>query len=101
MQIVVNWLSKLRIVGQKAGPYLVLEMLMPGGTLFVLLLLLYRRRISGIGARSIEVVPVREMSVRRLGQYIVGTFKITATNLSSHPTPDRLVGRARAWPNPT
>jgi hypothetical protein len=29
---------------QKAGPYLLLEILLPGGTLFALLLLLYRRR---------------------------------------------------------
>lgn len=28
----------------KAGPYLLLEILLPGGTLFALLLLLYRRR---------------------------------------------------------
>jgi len=29
---------------QKAGPYLLLEILLPGGTLFALLLHLYRRR---------------------------------------------------------
>src|SRR5437879_280178 len=29
---------------QKAGPYLLLEILLPGGTLFALLLLLYQRR---------------------------------------------------------
>jgi hypothetical protein len=28
---------------QKAGPYLLLEILLPGGTLFALLLFLYRR----------------------------------------------------------
>ena len=33
MQIVLNRLEKLRRVGQKFGPYLVLEMLLPGGTL--------------------------------------------------------------------
>jgi hypothetical protein len=29
---------------QKAGPYLLLEILLPGGTLFALLLLLHQRR---------------------------------------------------------
>ncbi len=36
---------------QKAGPYLLLEILMPGGTLFALLLFLYRRR-TGPGAAN-------------------------------------------------
>ena len=48
MRIVMSWLGILRRVGQKAGPYLVLEMLLPGGTLLALLLFLYRRRKSGI-----------------------------------------------------
>ncbi len=30
-------------LAQKAGPYLLLEILLPGGTLFALLLFLYRR----------------------------------------------------------
>ena len=50
MEIAINWLGVLRRLGQKAGPYLVLEMLLPGGTLFALLLFIYRRRKSGIGA---------------------------------------------------
>jgi hypothetical protein len=49
MQIVMSWLGILRRVGQKAGPYLLLEMLLPGGTLFALLLFLYRRRKPGNG----------------------------------------------------
>jgi len=44
MQIVMSWLGILRKIGQKAGPYLLLEILMPGGTLLALLLFLYRRR---------------------------------------------------------
>ena len=54
MQIVINWLGILRKFGQKAGPYLLLEMLLPGGTLLALLLFLYRRKKPGIGrgARS-------------------------------------------------
>ena len=41
------YLRSVRILGnlvQKAGPYLLLEILLPGGTLFALLLFVYRRR---------------------------------------------------------
>ena len=44
MQTVANWLGLLRRLGQKAGPYLMVEMLLPGGTLLALLLFLYRRK---------------------------------------------------------
>ena len=44
MQTVANWLDLLRRLGQKAGPYLMVEMLLPGGTLLALLLFLYRRK---------------------------------------------------------
>jgi len=47
MQIVMTWLGLLRKFGQKAGPYLMLEMLLPGGTLLALLLFLYQRRRPG------------------------------------------------------
>ena len=47
MQAIIGWLGILRRVGHKAGPYLLLEMLLPGGTLFALLLFLYRRRKPG------------------------------------------------------
>jgi hypothetical protein len=39
--------ERLRFIAtlvQRAGPYLLLELLLPGGTLFALLLFLYRRR---------------------------------------------------------
>jgi hypothetical protein len=64
MQIVIHWLSMLRRIGQKAGPYLVLEMLLPGGTLFALLLFLYRRRKSGIdsGIRQAVAEAVRALA---------------------------------------
>lgn len=44
MQIVISWLGILRRFGRKAGPYLMLEMLLPGGTLFALVLFLWQRR---------------------------------------------------------
>ena len=55
MQIALNRLEKLRRVGQKFGPYLILEMLLPGGTLVALLLFLCRDGrldTAGIAARA-------------------------------------------------
>jgi hypothetical protein len=43
METVVRILDMLRAVAQKVGPYLMLEILLPGGTLLALLLFLYRR----------------------------------------------------------
>ena len=64
MQTVTSWLGILRRVGQKAGPYLILEMLLPGGTLMALLLFLYRRRKAGIGldARRAVVMATRALA---------------------------------------
>jgi hypothetical protein len=64
MQIVMSWLAILRRVGQKAGPYLMLEMLLPGGTLLALLFFLYRRRKPdvGRGAQRAVVVVMRTLS---------------------------------------
>jgi hypothetical protein len=59
MRIVISWLDILRKVGQKTGPYLMLEILLPGGTLLALLLFLYRRRRPDIGLdaqRAIQAV---------------------------------------------
>ena len=43
MQTVANLLEVVRTWTRKLGPYVLLEMLLPGGTLFALLLYLYRR----------------------------------------------------------
>jgi len=58
MQTVANWLGLLRRLGQKAGPYLMVEMLLPGGTLLALLLFLYRRRKPDIGRAAQHAVLV-------------------------------------------
>jgi hypothetical protein len=47
MDVIIRGLRSLRRFGQKAGPYLILEILMPGGTLLALLLFLYQRRPLG------------------------------------------------------
>jgi hypothetical protein len=44
MQRVVDFLETLRRFGRKLGPYLMLEILLPGGSLFALALFLYQRR---------------------------------------------------------
>ena len=44
MNNVVNSWEVLRRQAQRFGPYLLLEAVMPGGTLFALLLYLYRTR---------------------------------------------------------
>jgi len=56
MRIVMSWLGLLRRIGQKAGPYLMLEMLLPGGTLLALLLFLYRRSEPDIGRSAKRAV---------------------------------------------
>jgi len=50
MLIVMSRLGMLRRLGQTLGPYLMLEILLPGGTVLALLLFLYRR--SGLDIRS-------------------------------------------------
>lgn len=42
-QILIGPFERMRRTGAKLGPYVLLELLLPGGTLFALLLFLYRR----------------------------------------------------------
>ena len=43
-------IAKLGLLIAKLGPYVMLEILLPGGTLFALLLFLYRRRKLALAA---------------------------------------------------
>jgi len=52
MRVVVTCLGVLRPMVQKLGPYVLLEILLPGGTLLALLLFLYQRRKEGILDRT-------------------------------------------------
>jgi hypothetical protein len=59
MWTLLIYLGNLRRIGQAVGPYLLLEILMPGGTLLALLLFLYRRRrvdIESAVARAADAV---------------------------------------------
>ena len=68
MQIVISWLGILRRVGQKAGPYLMLEMLLPGGTLLALLLFLWQRRKPDIGRGAQRAILVMMRGLTRLAR---------------------------------
>ena len=61
MQRLIVILAALRRWVQKLGPYVVLEILLPGGTLFALLLLLYQSRKAGSG----PVVPRPPLVITR------------------------------------
>jgi hypothetical protein len=58
-------LRKLSLVGwllRKGGPYLFLELVMPGGTILAILLFLYQRRVAVANGREPEAV----LAVRRV-----------------------------------
>ena len=67
---------------QKAGPYLLLEILLPGGTLFALLLFLYKRRQQG-GAEMPRAIFIVTRAIGKVRAEIV-----------SRQTRDRRAGRA-------
>jgi hypothetical protein len=58
MDRVMESLGLLRRVAQSFGPYLILEIVMPGGTLLALLLFLYRRRKIEAASASRTVLAV-------------------------------------------
>jgi hypothetical protein len=61
MQTIMRSWELLRRFGQELGPYLMLEILLPGGTLLALLLFLHRRRKLNIGS----VAPGAALTVAR------------------------------------
>jgi len=56
MEAFVNGLKTLCRVAQNAGPYVLLEILMPGGTLCALLLYLWQRRNPQAAMRARQAV---------------------------------------------
>jgi len=54
MEMVMSSLEMLRRFGKKLGPYLMLELLLPGGTLFALLLFLYQREKLNIESLALR-----------------------------------------------
>ena len=79
---VLTSLKALAILLQKAGPYLLLEILLPGGTLFALLLFLIRRHQQAERAG----MPATDF-VARAGQRIQGFVDVVLSP----------IGIASAW----
>ena len=55
MQFVISQLELLRRFGARFGPYVLLELLLPGGTLFALLLFLYQRWKLNAGSLATRI----------------------------------------------
>ena len=64
MQDIVSWAGTLRRFGQKLGPYLMMEILLPGGTLLALPLFQCQRRKPdfGRGAQRAVLVMMRALA---------------------------------------
>ena len=68
MELVITLLTALRRAVQRFGPYLIVEILLPGGTLVALLLLLYRSgrlRMGGPPAATLPPYAMHAMASRR------------------------------------
>ena len=94
MQIIMSWLGILRRFGQKAGPYLLLEMLLPGGTLLALLLFLVQRRpdIRRSAQRAVSVVTRALASVFELRIWVPVPIRVTIPVSKSDPQHYRAKG---------
>ncbi len=68
MQTVVSRLAMLRRLVQEFGPYLMLEILLPGGTLLALLLFLYRRRGPELGSIVLRIALAIQIALAGLLQ---------------------------------
>lgn len=84
MQVVMRHLESLGRIGHRLGPYLVLEILLPGGTLLALLLFLYQRNkrtIKNLGSRTAVAVTqvlriiAQSIFVRQPRYLAVATFE--------------------------
>ena len=88
MEIVINRLGTLRRLAQKLGPYLMLEILLPGGTLLALLVFFFRSRKWNIGTD----MQWSALAVKRALVGISSMFVLRKCYLRSSPT---LHSRAR------
>ncbi len=77
MQTVVRGLASIVSFWYRVGPYLVLEIVMPGGTLLALLLFIYRHR-----AASLELLASRTPNaVKRALQTLAGLTRLGPVSL--------------------
>ena len=59
MQVLINSWVSLRRFAKQLGPYVMLEILLPGGTLFALLFFLYRSGKLNLGSVALRAVFAR------------------------------------------
>ena len=75
MQIVLMGLEILHRAGRKLGPYLLLEILMPGGTLLALLLFLYRRNRLPAGTDVPQIASTLSRVLGRIAEQGIGSCR--------------------------
>jgi hypothetical protein len=75
MQIVLIGLEILHRAGRKLGPYLLLEILMPGGTLLALLLFLYRRNRLDAGTNAPRTASTLSRLLGRIAEQGIGSCR--------------------------
>ena len=75
MQIVLMGLEILHRAGRKLGPYLLLEILMPGGTFLALLLFLYRRNRLPAGTNSSRAASTLSRVLGRIAGQGIGSCR--------------------------
>jgi hypothetical protein len=68
MQTIINSLLFLRRWAQALGPYLLLELLLPGGTLLALTLFLYRNGKLRVGGMGWNPFLLRVMSISAIAK---------------------------------
>ena len=75
MQIVLIGLEILHRAGRKLGPYLLLEILMPGGTFLALLLFLYRRNRLSAGTDAPRAASTLSRVLGRISGQGIGSCR--------------------------
>ena len=88
MQTVISRLGMLRRLGQELGPYVMLEILLPGGSLLALLLFLYRRRGPEFGSIVLRIalaIRIALVGVLHQGSSVPRSYYFRPVRAPSHP----------------
>ncbi len=83
MQAVIRSLAALGRFGRRLGPYLLLEILMPGGTMIAVLLFLSQRRYPGFGTWGSRIVQTLRALPESIGR--MGPVSLRSPTLRSEP----------------
>lgn len=76
MEIAMNHLGILRRLGQKLGPYLMLELLLPGGTLIAMLLFVWQRGGRNRAEAGARWIALAAKSALQQGIGILRSFEV-------------------------